>query len=245
MAVETILSKNPKMESSDFARLMAFFVVDFIRSMKGSSLKILRPCFCRAGFVAQSGHSAPSGNTSASNGTARMSSALARVQRPASRVKASSVRASGLTSQRWATALAVEGALFGQVEAAGSGREDLADPVGGEIGEGRVGEDRHARAPPAGEVGDQHVGAEVKLGLDGEVPAGGAGRAAAGPLVEATGHAEGGAGMAQRRAGVEMQAAVRDLGDHVRGRVEHVLIGRGARGAGLGVHRVLARWFIR
>ena len=33
--------------------------------------------------------------------------------------------------------------------------------------------------------------------------------------------------------------AVGNLGDHVRGRVEDVLVGRGARGAGLGVHATL------
>ena len=55
-------------------------------------------------------------------------------------------------------------------------------------------------------------------------------------VVEAAGHAEARAGVARRRAGVEVEAAVGDLGDHVRGRVEHVLVGRGAAGAGLGVH---------
>ena len=54
--------------------------------------------------------------------------------------------------------------------------------------------------------------------------------------VELAGHAEGGAGVAGGRAGVEVQAAAGDLGDHVRGRVEDVLVGRGAGGAGLGVH---------
>ena len=46
------------------------------------------------------------------------------------------------------------------------------------------GEDRHALAAPAGEVGDEDVGAEVQLGLDGEVPAAGAGGAALEGAVE-------------------------------------------------------------
>ena len=69
----------------------------------------------------------------------------------------------------------VEGALFGQVEAAGRGGEDRR-PSRGEVEEGGVGEDRQALAAPAGEVGDEDVG-RGELGLDGEVPAAGAGAA--------------------------------------------------------------------
>ena len=61
--------------------------------------------------------------------------------------------------------------------------------------------------------------------------------------VEAAGDAKARAGVARGRAGVEVQAAARDLGHHVRGRVEHVLVGGGA-GAGLGVHggSIARRW---
>lgn len=71
----------------------------------------------------------------------------------------------------------VEGALLADVEAAGRGREDLAETVRGEGDEGGVGEAGHPVEPPAGEVGHEDVGmrlgAEVKLGFDHEAPAAG------------------------------------------------------------------------
>ena len=141
------------------------------------------------------------------------------------------MRASGSTSQRWATAFAaVELALLGQVEAAGAGGEDLADPVGGEVDGGGVGEDRHALAAPAGEVGDEDVGAEVELGLDGEVPAAGAAGAALDGPSRRPAMRKVAREWRERRAGVEVQAAAGDLGDHVRRRVEDVLVGGGAGG---------------
>src|SRR5437870_1121110 len=57
------------------------------------------------------------------------------------------------------------------VDLAGGRRDDLARPVGREL-EGRdIGHGRHPFAAPAREVGDEHVAAEVQLGLEQYPPA--------------------------------------------------------------------------
>lgn len=117
---------------------------------------------------------------------------------------------------------AVERALLGQVEAAGAGRQDLADPVGGDGEEGDVGVDGHPLAPPAGEVGDEDVFAEMELRLDGEVPSFGP------DSTEATGQMEFRAGDGRPGEGVDVQVAPGDLRDQVRRGVDDVLIGRAA-----------------
>ena len=196
----------------------------------------VRPATTRDDDVRYSGQSASSGNASASNGGGlrwrrrpgrrRRGSRRRRV-----RVKASRVRASGSTSQRWATPFAaVEGALLGQVEAAGAGGEDLADPVGGEVEEGGVGEDRHALAAPAGEVGDEDVGAEVELGLDGEVPAAGAAGAALERAVELAGHAKLAREWREAGRGWRWRRPLAISATMCGGRVEDVLVGGGAVG---------------
>ena len=117
----------------------------------------------------------------ASKGGTRTSSssfrAAIRVQAPSRRAKASRVRATGSTNQRWPTpARGVDAALVGQVDPPGARAQDLADPVGREVEPGAIGTGRHPLAAPAGEVGDEDVGAEVQLGLVEDPPAAGAAR---------------------------------------------------------------------
>ena len=124
-------------------------------------------------------------------------------------------------------ALVAAQALLDAVHGLGARGQHLADPVGLE-GDGRgLGQDGHARAAPASEVGHDRpaVTLEVKLGLLQQHPAA---RAAA-TEPEGTGQLviqRAGRGRMRRRGTrAEIEIATQDLGDEMRGRVEHVLIG--------------------
>src|SRR5207245_1973912 len=64
----------------------------------------------------------------------------------------------------------VDGQLARAIVARGRRRDDLAYPIGGELEEGLVGQALHPLAPPAGEVGDEHVSVEMELGLVDDPP---------------------------------------------------------------------------
>ncbi len=96
---------------------------------------------------------------------------------------------------------AVERQLAHAVQLRGGGREDLADPVGRELDEGGLGRLGQALPPPAGEVRDDDVGAQVKLGLEQDPPAAGPAPAALKGAVELTAQDRRGVGMARRRPG--------------------------------------------
>ena len=60
--------------------------------------------------------------------------------------------------------------LAGAVERHGAGGEDLADPVGGELEEGGVGDGGHALFAPTGEVGHKDLTDDVELGFGEDDP---------------------------------------------------------------------------
>jgi hypothetical protein len=159
--------------------------------------------------------------------------AAARVPAPAVRGRPRWFGRRGRRARGGDAGAGAEGALVGQVEGAGAGAEDLAKPVGGEVDPGGVRVDRHALAAPAGESGTSTSGPRWSSGSMAKCqppgPAGSMGRARRGRRR---------AGSSPGRGGTPggVQAAARDLRHHVRGRVEDVLVGRGARGASLGVY---------
>lgn len=123
----------------------------------------------------------------------------------------------------------VGGTLGRQVEGAGRGGEDLADPVGDEGAEGGVGRElRHALAAPADDVGDEDVVAEVDLGLDQDPPAAGAAAALVERPVHLVADCADRVGVPEPRTRVEIERAADDLGDLVGGSVDDVLVGGGA-----------------
>lgn len=64
----------------------------------------------------------------------------------------------------------IDGELLGAIETLGARGEDLTHPVGRDGEKGHIGKSRHSLAPPAGDVGDEDVAAEVELGLVEEDP---------------------------------------------------------------------------
>jgi len=123
------------------------------------------------------------------------------------------------------------------VERRGRRREHLAHPVRCEVEVGAVLDDRHALAAPPRDVRHQDVWlrTEVKLGFVEEDPSTGAPVAFVEAPTEACPEARERTRVASRRPGVQVKVAVDHLGDHVRGRAEHVFVrGELARGGGHG-----------
>ena len=116
------------------------------------------------------------------------------------------------------------------VQIAGRRRQHLADPVRGQREIGGVGEIRHPFAPPAGEIGDQDIVTQMKLGLVDDPPSAGA------VLAEIEGIADFSAKhrtrprMRRGRPGMGVQASFHNFGHHMGRRVQHVAIGRPAFG---------------
>src|SRR6266571_1276384 len=121
--------------------------------------------------------------------------------------------------------LRVDSQLPAPVDPLGGGREDLANPVGGEGEEGDIRYRGHALPSPTGQVGHDHVLAEVQLGLEEDSPASGTIM----PVAERDkGAVELGAGnrVPRRRPRAQEELAVQDLGHLVLGGAQHVFVGR-------------------
>src|SRR5437870_10570796 len=65
----------------------------------------------------------------------------------------------------------VHGHFCRAIDSRRSRRDDFADPVGRQLDGGCIRNLRHALAPPTREIGNQHVLAEMKLGLVENPPA--------------------------------------------------------------------------
>jgi acetyl-CoA C-acetyltransferase len=121
-------------------------------------------------------------------------------------------------------------------------REPLRDPVGDDRGERVRCERRRSLHAPAGDVGNHHVAPEVKLGLGEDDPPAGISAVVVEMTVEPGGEPRGAARVPKRGPRMRVENAVDQLGDHVRGRVEDVLVGRtGASGVGHGPN-LAHRW---
>lgn len=125
----------------------------------------------------------------------------------------------------------VERELTGPIEAASRGRQDLANPIGGDGDEGVARGVGHAFAPPAGDVWNDHVLGEVQLGLIQYPPTAGAAVAKL--------HARDQRGAQRRRpdrvghrgSRADDQLSVDDLADEVlRQRADVVVASRAPRG---------------
>ncbi|HEY0484155.1 MAG TPA: hypothetical protein VGD37_41835 [Kofleriaceae bacterium] len=115
--------------------------------------------------------------------------------------------------------------LLGAVGLLGRRRQHLADPVRGHRDEGGVGDHCEPLAPPAGEIRDDDVVAEMKLRLVEDEPASGAAATALERRTELLSHRRGCGGRRAAGAIRQAQLAADDLGDHALRRVDHVLIG--------------------
>ena len=122
--------------------------------------------------------------------------------------------------------------LVGAVQSRRRGRDDFADPIRSELERRDVRQLWHAATPPAGEIGDQDVGAEVKLGLDQDDPAARRARTAEVEGAKCAAEPRGGARVARRGAGLGDQGTAHDLGDAMAGDFEELLVDRAS-----------ARWF--
>ena len=123
------------------------------------------------------------------------------------------------------TRLGVDPKLPAAVDALGGRREDFANPVRSEGEVGRIRYRGHALTPPTGQVGHQHVLAEMKLRLVEDPPASGSALA----VVEWSKHrAEAGRGnrVARRRPRAQEELAVQDLRHLVLGGAQHVFVRR-------------------
>jgi hypothetical protein len=130
----------------------------------------------------------------------------------------------------WHVFTRIERQLLHAVERSRGGGQDFGDPVGREVESGGVGDFWHARSAPTGQVGDEDVRAQVKLGLVENDPA----TRAAAATVEgiADDHPEqrcdGRVGSA--RAGVRVKLAANDFANNVTRQLEEVVVRGTARG---------------
>ena len=119
----------------------------------------------------------------------------------------------------------VDRAFAVEVEPARGRRQHLAHPVRREGHVGRVGEVRHPLAAPPRDVGDQDVLAKVKLGLVDDPPPARATSAELKRVRQIGPQRRGRKCMGHRRARVGVERSIDDLGDPMRGRVKHILVG--------------------
>ena len=189
--------------------------------------------FKTATAIRRYGQRASKGKLIASKGGMETGSSLRavaiRTHSPPRSSKASRSRAFGIDKPEVGDALAgIDRPLAVPVEIACRRRKHLADPVGRQGEEGRVGKVRHPLAPPAGDVGHQDVLAEMQLRLVDDPPAAGAAFAEVERIADLTAQNGTGARMRRGRSRMGVERSLDDFGDHVRRRVDHVLIGRGA-----------------
>jgi hypothetical protein len=123
--------------------------------------------------------------------------------------------------------------------------EDLTAEVRRELGVGRLGDHRHAFTSPASDVRDQHVGSKVQLGLEEDDPASrSSGASITKTTVEFRGQASTGERMRQCGPRLKDELTMHELCDLIRGRGQHVLLGRellGGAGHAKSVARRVAR----
>ena len=122
---------------------------------------------------------------------------------------------------------AVDAELVTAVEMSRGRREHLADPVRREREERLIdGHFGHALASPAGEIGDEHVGAQVPLGLEEEAPAARAASAACKRWIEIAPEPGARERVPRRRTRVRVKRAEDLLAHHVRGERREIVVQR-------------------
>lgn len=116
--------------------------------------------------------------------------------------------------------------LAGAIEGDGAGREDFANPIGGELEERCVGKLGEALAAPAGEIGHEDLIDDMDLGLVQDDPPAGT-RATATPErgAEVDAQAGRGGGVAEGRPRADDELAIHDLPDEILGERQQVLVG--------------------
>jgi hypothetical protein len=124
----------------------------------------------------------------------------------------------------------VEWGLVGASDGGGGGREDFGDLVGGKLEGCCVGHLRHAFTAPPGEIWDQDMQTEVKLGLVEDDPTAGAPAATVKRIAEHHGQDRRGSYVRPVGAGLGVQLAAHDLANDGPRQSEQVFVARAARG---------------
>jgi hypothetical protein len=124
----------------------------------------------------------------------------------------------------------VDGEFLDAVEGGRGRGEDFGDPVGREVESGGIGHFGHARAAPAGEVGDENVGAKVQFGLVQDDPSAGAAAPAMKGVTEHHAEQRGDRSVWPTRARLRVQLSSDDLADDVPRQREEIVVSGAARG---------------
>lgn len=124
----------------------------------------------------------------------------------------------------------VDGELFGSIDRGGGRRQDLADPIGGKLERARLGQGGHALATPTGDIGDEHVSMQVKLGLIEDDPSTGTATTAVERPIELCSKARGSTSVVRRRTRARDQLAVEELCHEICGDLSEVIVCRATPG---------------
>ena len=123
----------------------------------------------------------------------------------------------------------VDRQFFSAIGGFGRRRQHFGDPIKGELEGSIVRDCEHSFAPPAGEVGHEHVFAEMQLGLVKDDPAARAIAAAAEGIANHHRENRSGSRVGSTWARLSVQFPVNDLRNQVRGHGDQVAVGCSAR----------------
>jgi hypothetical protein len=119
--------------------------------------------------------------------------------------------------------------LSAAIDPFGSWRDDFTNPIGGDVGPGRIGKERDAFSTPPGDVGYDDVITKMKLRLEKNPPTSGVVPAAT-RTVEAVGdfsaESRGRVSVRERRPGARKELSIQDLAHQMVGHCQEVRVSR-------------------